>query len=278
MTQPDFQLPPDFSIQVLATNWGFDGSFDAFCAKAKAAGYDGVEVWVPDPENMPRFLEAAAKHGLSYGFLGGGGSSDPAEHLAEFESMLQRGTDQKPLYFNCHSGKDWFSFEQNLRFMELGAQVSSATGVPVYHETHRGRILFAANVARQFMEALPDLRLTLDISHWCNVHESLLDDQPQSVALAISRTDHVHARIGHAEGPQVNDPRAPEWASAVQAHFAWWDQVVKRRAGEGKSLTFLTEFGPPTYLPTVPYTFQPLADQWDVNLHMMKLLRQRYGH
>ncbi len=30
------------------------------------------------------------------------------------------------------------------------------------HETHRSRMLFAAPVARHFMEAVPDLRITFD--------------------------------------------------------------------------------------------------------------------
>jgi hypothetical protein len=104
----------------------------------------------------------------------------------------------------------------------------------------------------------------------------LLSDQPETMRMALSRTDHIHARIGHQEGPQVNDPRAPEWADAVKAHYAWWDEIVKRKAAEGLPVTVLTEFGPPTYLPTVPYTFQPLADQWDINVYMMKTLRERY--
>ena len=38
----------------------------------------------------------------------------------------------------------------------------------------------------------------------------------------------------------------------------------------------LTEFGPPHYLPALPYTQQPVADQWAINVHMMQLLRKRY--
>ena len=31
-----------YQLLVLGTNWGFAGSYDEFCAKAKAAGYDGA--------------------------------------------------------------------------------------------------------------------------------------------------------------------------------------------------------------------------------------------
>jgi hypothetical protein len=128
-----------------------------------------------------------------------------------------------------------------------------------------------------FMEKMASLRLTLDISHWCNVHESLLADQQETVALAISRTGHIHARIGHPEGPQVNDPRAPEWKSVVEAHFGWWDRIVEQKKKEGTRLTILTEFGPADYMPTIPYTRQPVANQWEINVHMLNTLRARYS-
>jgi hypothetical protein len=121
------------------------------------------------------------------------------------------------------------------------------------------------------------MTLTLDISHWCNVHESLLEDQQDTVEIALLRTRHIHARVGHAQGPQVNDPRAPEWQSAVDQHLAWWDRVVElRRQAGGSVMTFLTEFGPPNYMPTLPNTREPVASQAEINLHMMRLLRQRY--
>lgn len=268
-----------FSLKVLATNWGFAGDHDAFCAKAKGLGYDGFEAWVPgDAKSRDELIRISDKHGMQYGFLTGGGDPDPAKHAEEFKAMVLRAAEAKPLYINCHSGKDHFSFEQNKALMDFTAEVSAKTGVPIYHETHRGRALFAAHVARKFMEATPSLRLTFDVSHWCNVAESLLADQSATVSMALERVGHIHARIGHPEGPQVNDPRAPEWDAAVKAHVGWWDKVAERKRREGSVMTVLTEFGPPDYLPTLPYTRQPLADQWDINVYMKDFLRKRYGN
>ena len=137
-------------------------------------------------------------------------------------------------------------------------------------------MLFAAPVARQFIEKNPELRITFDVSHWCNVSESLLKDQQETVDLTLQRVEHIHARIGHQEGPQVSDPRAPEWEAAVKAHLDWWDKVAERKKKLGQRLTVLTEFGPPDYMPTLPYTRQPVADQWAINVYMMQLLRKRY--
>jgi sugar phosphate isomerase/epimerase len=269
---------PGYSLLIFGTNWGFNGSTSELCSKLKQAGYDGLELWWPGEEKERQELfQALAKHQLKVGFLYGSGETDFKKHQHQFEEVLVAAAKTKPVYINCHSGKDFFSFEQNRQFIDFSTKVSKDTGVPIYHETHRGRTLFAANIAKPFMEKIPELRLTLDISHWCNVHESYLHGQEETVALALSRTDHIHARVGHPEGPQVNDPRAPEWEAAVKTHFDWWDKVVETKKKEGKRMTILTEFGPPDYMPTLPYTRQAVADQWDINVYMLQVLRKRYS-
>lgn len=267
-----------FELVLLATNWGFEGTWEQFFSKVKALGYDGAEVWYPgDEKSRADFHSAVLKYGMKFGLLVGGSDKDPDKHFRQFKTALEEAAASKPLYINCHSGRDHFTYDQNKKFIDLTSEVTAKTTIPVYHETHRSRILYASTIARQFMDKIPELKLTLDISHWCNVHESFLDDQQDSVALALSRTGHIHARIGHPEGPQVNDPRAPEWKDAVQHHFGWWDKVLERKKREGSRMTMLTEFGPPDYMPTVPYTRQPVADQWDINKYMLDTLRSRYA-
>lgn len=272
-----FTIPADFQLKILATKWGFSGSMDEFCTKAKAAGYDGFEVRAPATDQDRLAIENAARnHQLEYGFILGFNDGDFKTHYSQFTQALSAAASLKPLYINCHAGKDHFTQEQAQQIFDFSLSEGKKKAVPVYHETHRGRICYSAPITRAFLEKIPDLRLTLDISHWCVVHESLLEDQKETVALALSRTDHIHARVGHPEGPQVNDPRAPEWATALQAHLNWWDQVVEMKVKQQQSLTILTEFGPPTYLPTLPYTLQPVADQWSINVFMLQLLRSRY--
>jgi sugar phosphate isomerase/epimerase len=271
---------PKEKLKILGTNWGWERSLDELCANLKKAGYDGMEYWWPtNDKERGELFAALKKHNLEIGFLCGGSSKNPTEHLADFKKNLiaaATNTIQKPLYINCHSGRDYFTYDQNKAFIDLTTETSQKTGVPIYHETHRSRMLYAAHITRNFIEQNPALKLTLDISHWCNVHESMLDDQPETIELALARTDHIHARIGHQEGPQVNDPRAPEWKSVFDTHLAWWDKVVERKAKEGKIITVLTEFGPPTYMPTLAYTLQPVANQWEINEFMLKFLRKRW--
>jgi sugar phosphate isomerase/epimerase len=268
-------------LKVLATNWGWERSYDEICKNIKKEGYDGLEVWWPaDANNRKELFEALQKHQLEIAFLWGSSAKNPTENLAEFKKVINEAcagqSISKPLYFNSHSGKDYFTYEQNKAFIDLTTEITQKTGIPTYHETHRGRMLFASHIAKNFIEKNPSLRLTLDISHWCNVAESLLEDQAETIELALSRTDHIHTRIGHQEGPQVNDPRAPEWKTAFEAHLAWWDKVIERKVKEGKPMTILTEFGPPNYMPTLAYTQTTVANQWDINVFMLNFLKKRW--
>lgn len=279
--RPRFAENANFKLIILATNWGFNGTIDEYCSKVQKEGYDGIEIWWPLEKNaQDELFNSLKKYNLQVGFLCGAQQKNYDEHFPAFKEMVHAAatnTVQKPLYINCHSGKDFFTAEQNQTFVDYTMRVAKQTGILICHETHRSRILFAAPVAKTYLERNPNLKITFDVSHWCNVSESLLADQEETLTLALQRTEHIHARIGHAEGPQVNDPGAPEWEAAVKAHFSWWDKIVERKKQEGGRITFLTEFGPPDYMPTLPYTRQPLSDQWAINVHMMKTLRKRYS-
>ncbi|MBB2148561.1 TIM barrel protein [Pedobacter sp. LMG 31462] len=277
---PFVKAKAGYELLFMATSWGYDGSTEDFCALAKKEGYEGVEVWWPgDLGSQQELFAALKKHNLQVGFLCGAGENDPDQHLSSFMKNIDAAVDnsfQKALYVNCHSGRDYFTYEQNKKIIDYTVKKTKSSGIPIYHETHRSRMLYAAPIARNFVEKNPDLRITLDISHWCVVHESLLGNQKETIGMVLDRVEHIHSRVGHPEGPQVSDPRAPEWGDALNAHLAWWDKVIERKKRKGERMTILTEFGPADYMPTLPYTRQPVADQWGINVYMMNLLRKRY--
>ncbi|WP_446050078.1 sugar phosphate isomerase/epimerase family protein [Zobellia laminariae] len=266
-------------IQFFQTDWGRQISYDAFCEKTKAAGYDGIEIWLPkDPKSQSELKLALKKHDLKVGFLNGTNRTVSFEeslkqYIAHFKILIS----WNPIYINCHTGYDFFSFEENKAFIDAANKIAKESNVPIYHETHRGRFSFNLPDTKKYIAAIPELKLTLDISHWMVVHESLLQNQDSHLEEIINRSHHIHARIGHAEGPQVNDPEAPEWKEAVERHMNIWEKVIRKQWETNDIFTITTEFGPADYMPTLPYSQLPVADQWKANIYMMKLLKERFN-
>ncbi|WP_295673912.1 sugar phosphate isomerase/epimerase [uncultured Mucilaginibacter sp.] len=267
-------------ILFFCPRWGQEAvEWDVFLQKVKQEGYDGVEASLPYGEKeKAEILNGLEKHGLQ--FIGQHYETTEKSfdvHYQQFEQRLHNLASSNPLFINSQTGKDYYTFEQNTQLIALATTVSNHTGVNILHETHRGKFSFAAHIASTYLAEIEDLRITLDISHWCNTAESFLHDQQEAVDLAISRTDHIHSRVGYPEGPQITDPRAPEWKEALNFHLSCWDKVVaKKQAENAPLLTITSEFGAPPYLPLLPYTKQPVVSQWDVNVFMMELLKERY--
>ncbi|WP_229376662.1 sugar phosphate isomerase/epimerase family protein [Fibrella aquatilis] len=258
--------------------WGMESLGLAEAAKrVKAAGYDGMEVAV-GLDKQAEAVQIMQDNGLRLILMAFGGGASFPEHKAKFRADLEATAKHKPQFVNVHTGHDYFTYEQNCELIQVAMDVQKASGVTILHETHRGRFSYSAPAMQHYLVTFPNLRLTGDFSHWVNVSESYLADQADNMSRALQRTDHIHCRVGHPEGPQVNDPRAPEWKGALETHAKWWDIIRQRMLTAGApELTVTCEFGPaPGYLPTLPYTNQPVVSQWDVNVFMMQFLKQRW--
>jgi sugar phosphate isomerase/epimerase len=266
------------TLRWICTAWGLEGlPANEKLRRALTAGFDGVEMGVPpDPKERRDLRALLDDSGLMFIAQQWTTGTDAAAHAASFQEQYERAVEMRPLLVNSHTGRDIFSLPQNLEVFAAAARLEKEHGIPVAHEVHRGRATFSTLSTLALIDAFPEVRLTADFSHWCCVHESLLEDQQEPLRRAISHSHHVHARVGHAEGPQVTDPRGPEWSAEVAAHLAWWRSIVEtRRAAGAEILTICPEFGPPRYMVTLPGTDTPIADQWAINCHMKDFLRDR---
>ncbi len=260
--------------------WGLgDLPLAEMLEKIKSAGYDGIEFGFE--EGDPRralFISMTRQLGLlTIGQQCYANGADFETYRTSYESNLTWLLSFDPLLINSHTGKDHYSEGQNSELITLAAKMEGSSGVKIVHETHRGRFPFCLPDCLLYVTRFPDLRLTADFSHFCTVSESYLEDQAEALNRITERCDHIHARVGHPQGPQVTDPRLPEYSFALDKHLDWWDKIVEIRRKEGCALLSVTpEFGPAPYMPTAPGTGQPLADQWENNLFMMDLLKSRY--
>ncbi|WP_029275582.1 hypothetical protein [Pedobacter borealis] len=271
-------------LKFFCPRWGSENTELAeFFKQARQQGYDGVEYAIagdlPVSAIDDIFDTAAREDMLLIVQHYDTSEADYHKHYDAYNNWLWKMKGYKPFMINSQTGKDFFSFEENSALIGAARGFTGDTGIKVYHETHRNKFSFAAHITKDYLQRITDLQITLDASHWVCVAESLLENQQDAMQLAIERTAHIHARVGYEEGPQVPDPRAAEWQYALNMHLSWWDKVAERKRleGPGAILSITPEFGPFPYMVPLPFTGQPIADQWAVNAYMMQILRERYN-
>ena len=259
-------------LKVLKSFWGMENiPYSKKIELIGKAGYDGVE-WrngeIPDRE----FRAMLDDHRLDFvGYV-------PARDADDLERKVEAALPMNPLHFNVHGGWDAMSDAEGRAFFERGLELERSVGVKLCFETHRQFILYSPWRTLHYLKELPDLKINADFSHWVNVCERLPDDQAEALEFACRKAHYIHGRIGHTQGPQVGDPAAPEWATFVEWHEKQWDRIRGAHEERGEEyIAFLSEFGPPPYMPTLPHTKQPVADLWDVCLWMTHRIRKRWA-
>lgn len=267
-------------IKILSPLWGHEHlEYKVFLDKMREAGYDGYDTWIPDNVDEKKLLfDYLQKHEM---YIVTHQHQAQGKDFDEFKSSFNRNlnlcAEPNPILINSHTGRDYFSFEQNLELIDIAENFSVQTGITIAHETHRGRIGYSPQMLAEFFNARKHFCITADFSHWTCVTESMLENFSEIVDEAILRSKHIHARVGFEEGPQVPDPRAPEWNYALDFFLNWWDKIIaSNTANRCKVIPLTTEFGPKPYMPCIPFSKQPVADQFEINCFMKDLLKTRY--
>jgi hypothetical protein len=259
------------NLYVFRALWGMTGPLPEQIERIAAAGYDGAEAWIsedsPSPSELRRLVEQARLKLIV-------ATQIPSKD--KVSPTLKRLAEYQPLKINLQTGRDSMSRDEGCALFEEALRIQEQIRIPVSHETHRGRILFTPWDTAFYLRQFDTLRLTADYSHWVNVCERTPDDQREALALANERASHIHGRVGYEEGPQVPDPSAPEYARHLAWHEQQWQQIWQHQAQSGAEyFTFTPEYGPPSYLHTLPHTNVPVADLWQVCLWAANRVREQ---
>jgi sugar phosphate isomerase/epimerase len=246
-----------------------------------AEGFEGVELFLYSDTITDEFLlaiENVRKLHPDFYFitlqLAFPKENTVASHIKAMEENFKRLAELNPLFINSHTGRDYFSFDDNSRIIDAAMNFSAKNGIRILHETHRGRFSFHAASLIPYLERFPQMELVGDFSHFCTVSESMLEDQQHIIERILLHVSHIHARVGHEQGPQVSNPQAPEWQGNLYQFINWWQQIITIKKQSSQSLFTITpEFGPAPYMPTAPFTQEPLSSQWDNNVFMKNHLK-----
>ena len=158
--------------------------------------------------------------------------------------------------------------------VEAGKEV----GIPFFAETHRGRITQDLHRTVEYVQAIPDLRLTLDFSHYVLAGEmgSYSEKGEALFNELLPRTGSVHARVSNGEQIQVDI--GPEGTHPMVEHFKrWWTTGMRHWAGQarpGDIFPFISELGPAGYAITLPGTVREISDRWEQALVFKRIAEE----
>lgn len=145
--------------------------------------------------------------------------------------------------------------------------VSRSVGVPILFETHRECITNDMFFTLQLIDAIPEMRLCADLSHYVVNREIRLPITEENQALferLIARSDCLQGRIANREQVQV-PVKFEQHADWVDLFKGWWELNMRwwrQRSGPDERLLFLCELGPPPYGITGADGYE-ITDRWE---------------
>ena len=140
-------------------------------------------------------------------------------------------------------------------------------GLPLLFETHRDCTLNDLYYTLQLIEAVPEMRLCADLSHYVIDREMRLplgERDRDFIQRILQRSDCFQGRVANREQIQVqiDFPQHQAW---VQQFRSWWADGMtlwRKRNPPDASLIFLCELGPPPYAMTDARQME-LSDRWE---------------
>jgi len=251
------------------TEWTLDEKFE----RVKAAGFEHVECWLGD-DNEAEVKAALDRHGLRL-ILGHRPFS-----RKDVETTIERAVRLEADFAFCQPASAFTPLADVVDIVRHGAQVAGEAGRPFFVETHRNNYTENIPQTLALIEAVPEIRITADLSHFVVVGEFYGWDGEGAIermAPILKKVSHAHARISNGEQVQVDvgDGSTPPARFFVKL----WTEICRnwrREAGTGDVLPFSSELGPPRYAITLP-DGKEFSDRWEQSLVMKQLIEEAWA-
>ena len=243
-------------------------------------GFTGVLGTAFELDNDEQWIRLVRENGLSWGI--GLGPWDGDKLVSRMEQAKELGA----LYANIQPGDAFTIGSEAVSFLEHVMSEADRIGLPCLFETHRGRITQDLLRTVEYLQALPDMRLTVDLSHYVLAGEMFIgmgdriDIDPRVDTYfdtLLQRCSCIHMRVSNAQQIQVDIGNDTQSNLLVEKYVAWWKQAVlywQKEAKPGDILPLVSELGPADYAITRSdaNSREEISDRWQQSLVLKKIV------
>ena len=244
------------NFQVYQSLWGMvelpyqgtqEWTLEEKVAQIAAAGFDGVEFLMEETEHRNAMLPLVEKYKLKCSNIVFPWTPE------EFKDDIKAAQDGGATHINLQPMPMPRIVASGISYIVRCMDLATAAGFPLYFETHRDRMTTDMYFTLDLIEAVPDMVLCGDLSHFLVGREfagpPLSAQNAAYMNQIIERCGAFHGRVASREQVQVpiSFPHNKIW---LDLYTSWWEHGFKHfkaNAQEDDTLTFVVELGPPTY-------------------------------
>jgi hypothetical protein len=225
--------------------WTMEEKFE----RIAEAGFRGILGRLPVGAEAERWRRLLDEYSFSFGI-----HSFPSK-VEDLDELIVQAKDFGVSYINSQVMDSFTIGAEAIQLLQGLISKTKEAGIPYFVETHRGRVTQDLHRTVEYVQALPELRLTIDLSHYIVAGEltHFADNQfakaDQRFQVLLQRTSCIHARISNGEQVQVEVGPNGEHPLA-ERYMAWWEKGMSewlKQAEPGDVLPFVPELGPPPY-------------------------------
>ena len=271
--------PPRLRIQQslwalgrLPMNGSVEWTLTEKLAHVKEAGFEAVECWLSDATEMEHY-EALQAAGLNL-VLG-----HRPYKLQDVQNEVDRALRLNADFLFMQPADSFTPLEDVVTMVKEGMAYASEHGNVCFVETHRSNFTENLPQTLQLIDAVPEIAITADLSHFVVVGEFYGWKEERAVDRmlpVLEHTAHIHGRISNGEAVQVDV--ADGSGETAQFFVRLWSTAMRawqRTAVAGDIFPFTSELGPPRYAITLP-DGREFSDRWEQSFVMASLAKQAW--
>ncbi|WP_314590943.1 TIM barrel protein [Paenibacillus terrigena] len=252
--------------------WTIEEKFE----KIAENGFTGILGRLPEPQFQEQWKSLLDRYHLTFAIH----SFPDSRH--SLSSLLKQARQFGVQYVNSQVMDNLITGENAVRLLSELTEEAAVHKLPLFIETHRGRITQDLLRTAEYVKSLPSLRLTIDLSHYVLAGEIVEPEETNRLDpwfdTLLRRTSCIHGRVSNGQQIQI-DVGISGGHPMVQPFVSWWEKGMYywlQDAEQGDVLPFVCELGPPPYGITEGLPSVELSDRWNQSLVFKKLAEKAW--